>query len=372
MRICYCLATTDMEGGAKSLLDLLKGVKSNDSIEPFVILTKHHLELENELRQMQIKYKIIYHGTDCKTKNKIKQLIKVIVNKISINKIKKFLTSNKIDLLHNNSVLSLVGMIAASELKIPYICHVRESIEDDLNLKMMNYQKLYNLMSNSFKCIYISNAVYDRYKNYVTSNNNIIIYDGIDTKKYILQKEDVLYDFNKILFVGRISKGKGQLDAIKAINYLVTKYKLNYVLTIIGTIGDENYYEEILQYIKKNNLENYVKIISYSSDLKEYRKKNRIALVCSEKEGLGRVTIEAMLSRQIVIGSSSGATKEIIKDNVNGYLYEPHNIEQLAEIIKNTNETDVKKIIENGYKYAINEFENEKETEKVIELYNQK
>ena len=53
----------------------------------------------------------------------------------------------------------------------------------------------------------------------------------------------------------------------------------------------------------------------------------------SKAEAFGRVTVEAMLSGAFVIGSDSGATAELIKNNVNGFLYKQGSEKSLCEAI---------------------------------------
>lgn len=369
MRVCYCLATTDLEGGAKSLLDLLDCMRKIKKVRIYILLTKHHEGLENKLKHMKINYKVIYHGTDCVTKNKLKQFCKLNLNKLAKVYMKKFFIKNKIDIIHNNSVLSLIAMEAASELKIPYICHVREDIDGGLNLKMLNYDLLYKLMNNSNYCVYISDFIEKKYEKFITADNGIVIYDGINFKNYLLKTSEIIYNYNNLLLVGRISKGKCQLDAVKAINILKNKYKNKYYLTIIGTIGDQDYYDEIINFININSLNDQIKLLPYADDLEEIRKNCRISLVCSENEGLGRVTIESMLSRQLVIGAASGATCELIDSGENGYLYELHNVNELANLIKNTSDVNTNKLIENGFDFANEFFDNMLQTEKIYEIY---
>ena len=49
MKVCYSLATTDMEGGAQSLLDLIK-LDLNNNVDPYVILSHKCPELEQKLK----------------------------------------------------------------------------------------------------------------------------------------------------------------------------------------------------------------------------------------------------------------------------------------------------------------------------------
>ena len=69
----------------------------------------------------------------------------------------------------------------------------------------------------------------------------------------------------------------------------------------------------------------------YVSDMAGLRKTTDVELVCSAMEAFGRVTAEAMLSSNPVIGADSGATPELITDGENGFLFESGNAEALAD-----------------------------------------
>ena len=101
------------------------------------------------------------------------------------------------------------------------------------------------------------------------------------------------------------------------------------------------------------------------------RQVHDITLVCSSNEAMGRVTPEAMLSHNLVIGANAGGTKYIIKDKVNGYLYKLYDSYDLACKIKYAIE-NVKisdSIVENGYKFAKKNFDNNTQNKKVLEIY---
>lgn len=369
MKVCYTLATTDLEGGAQSLLDLVKyDLKHN--IEPMIVLSKKHKELEKILSDLKVKYTVIFHGTDCLDDKRIKTFIKKIINQISVYRIMIYLKKNNVDILHNNSVLSLVGMKAAYKLKIPYVCHIRELIEDDLNKKMIDYDELYFYINNSKFYITISDFVKNRYLKFVDSSKNVTFHDGLDTAKYIIKNKKYNSENKNILFVGRIFPEKGQMDAVKAMDVLVNEYNEDVKLTIIGSVADLVFYEQLKKIVQEKNLEKNVIFLNYSSDLKSLREENLIALVCSSNEAMGRVTVEAMLSKQLVIAANSGATKEIIQNEVNGILYELNNTRDLANKIRSVlNNKNFNKIINAGFKYACENFDNDKQNGKVADLY---
>ena len=163
------------------------------------------------------------------------------------------------------------------------------------------------------------------------------------------------------------------MQALEALNILVKKYRMKDLkLKFIGGIGDMEYYNSLLQYCSNNNLNNNVVFEDFSLDLREERKRHGIALVCSIYEAMGRVTPEAMLANQLVIGANFGGTKEIIENKYNGYLYELNNPDDLADKIYNAikNEKVSSEIIDNAYKYAKKNFDNNIQNEKVVCIYN--
>ena len=55
--------------------------------------------------------------------------------------------------------------------------------------------------------------------------------------------------------------------------------------------------------------------------MKKLREKADVELVCSNREAFGRVTVEAMMAGNPVIGADSGANTELIQDKKNGRIY---------------------------------------------------
>lgn len=161
------------------------------------------------------------------------------------------------------------------------------------------------------------------------------------------------------------------MDAVKAIDCLVHEYGLkNIHLRIVGG-GKGAYYEKIKKHIRENHLQNYIEILPFQEDLKELRKNTDIALMCSGNEALGRVTIESMLSENLVIGADAAGTKEIIRDGVTGYLYESGNSKSLGKKIYDItgNWDSQERIIRNAKKYAIQNYDMNRYAEKILSIY---
>ena len=91
-------------------------------------------------------------------------------------------------------------------------------------------------------------------------------------------------------------------------------------------------------------------------------------LMCSENEGLGRVSIEAMFYGCLVIGRNSGGTKEFVLDNRTGYLF--NTIEECASIMQKAVMSDNKQIILDAQNFACNNFSIEDYGAKIMKVYN--
>jgi len=92
----------------------------------------------------------------------------------------------------------------------------------------------------------------------------------------------------------------------------------------------------------------------------------------SVNEVFGLVFIEAMAMEKIVIGTKSGALPEIVDDRENGYLIEPDNDRQLAELILNIFELDEKEkstVGKSARAKVVENFSLEKMIDKTIRIY---
>lgn len=370
MKICYVTHQPNLTGANQSLLDMIS-LWNKDEVEPLVLLRKKG-PIIDELKKRNIKYKVVFYTTANKSnKHQWKDIFRIIANCFAVIKIKKILKSEKVDIVHNNSIFVGVGMEAAYQLKIPYISHLREFGWDDQMVTLLNEKRQYYLVDNASCAIAISKAIKEKYEKEIRNVKYVILYNGIDEKKYY-QKHSQLFSENvtKILLAGRISPGKCQIDAIKAAEILINKNICNFILYIVGGVGDFEYNKKIKEYVIERDIQQ-IKFVDFC-DLKDMRANCDICLICSKKEAMGRVTIEGMMSGCLTIGANSGATPELISDGVNGILYESENPISLSNaIIKAMNEkTKMREIAKNGQTYAVETFSVNKYNEKIKKIYN--
>lgn len=166
-----------------------------------------------------------------------------------------------------------------------------------------------NRLSNTnCKCLYIPNSI-----------------DGIPDRISSLDKK-------RFISVGRLSPEKGYLDLIKVFEIITKKYP-DWKLEIIGDGVDR---EKLQKYIINNNLDEKVTLHGFQGKeyIDEYLDKSSIYLMTSYTESFGIVLIEAMSHGLPCIAfSSAEGAREIIENDINGYLVENRDFNEMVNCV---------------------------------------
>lgn len=368
MNVLYFTNTIGMYGANNSLIDMIEILKKRN-INIYVAIMERG-SIKEELRKRGIRTYIIPYKTCAAADGALSfpQKVKNFLNNIyCMPRIREIIVRDHIDLIHSNASNIDIGAMAALWYGVPHIWHIRELLYDDYRIKYFFPMISKFLMYRADKIIAISYYVQERRK---LGKNSVVLYNGFNIDKYKISKE-ILFPANElhILYCGLISKQKGIMDIVKAIKLLVKKGYKEIKLSIVG--GENPYWLMVKEYIESNSLASYIQFYDFQPDLKPYRQWADIGVVSSRCEALGRVTIENMLGEILVIGTKSGATKELIQDGDTGFLYEPGNIEQLAKIIVyiGQNREEAKKIVRNAQEYAVKNFDSVNYADNLLDIY---
>ena len=370
MKILFVANDTSLFGSNKSMLNLIEELKKYDHDINVIIPKKG--EIEQELLNMQINYKIFrYYSWICPMNehNFFKHFVKTLITFFSVIPMSRWIKNNKIEIIHSINSAVYIGSIVSSLTKVKHIWHIRELVEEDHNYRFYSKKMAIKQFNKASAIIYISKIVENKYNSLVGAKS-FLIYNGIPMLEYenIKDNEKNINTYT-ILMAGNLSKTKGQEDAIKAIENLVNKKIYNLKLLLAGK-GD--YEAELKKYVVTNQLSDYVEFIGFINKLEDIRKQTNIALVCSQNEAFGRVTVEAMNCRNLVIGANTGGTVEIIKDGENGLLYKQGDYLDLSKKIEYAinNWNDMEKIIDNAYEDVMTKFSIERCAKEVNDVYN--
>lgn len=148
----------------------------------------------------------------------------------------------------------------------------------------------------------------------------------------------------EILYVGKLNPQKNVDLIIRALKKLDSKY--NFKFTIIGNGQEKTRLNKLVERSKFKNKIEFKSAISREKVL-EKMKQSDIFVMPSTNETLGLVYLEAMANGCITIGTIGEGIDGIIKNNYNGILVKPNDLDSLKkslERIMNLNEEKIREL----------------------------
>ena len=370
------LASTSNEsfsGAAKCLIDLAKRLKEKNH-DVFITIPKPGGDIYEILHSLNIsvvimrEYQCWYIDLSSK-ESSLSQLLKRILNCLTVLRCRAYIRKNKFDVVHVNALTAYVVGLAAEKEKVPVVWHIREFMEEDLGISFYDQEFSKSILNKSSQIIGISDSICSKWKRCL--NAPIVrIYDGVDPNNYFTQEKESHEGINVILY-GRVAEGKGQAFYIEGAIKAADRLKAKCHFYIAGRIEDEAYFKKCTHMIETAKLDQYISYIGEIADVKDMLKDKDVVCVCSKNEGFGRVTVESQMAGCIVLGANTGATSEIIKNGINGFLYENNNLDDFADklcyIVDNLNSAE--KVAMVGQKEAIAKYSIDTNVENIISVY---
>ncbi len=256
-----------------------------------------------------------------------------------------------------NLLISIIKPFLSKQIKFI----ARESSIVSVNNRNSKYPNLFDLLYkifyNNFDLIicqsdYMKNDLIKNYK--IKKEKMVVINNPVNIEhinKLSTKSDKLLFDRSKInlLTVGRLSKEKGYDMLLQAIS----KLDSNYHLTIIGMGNEENALKSL---VKKLSIEHKVDFIGIQENPYKYMRAANLFISSSRHEGFPNVVLEAnACSTPVVAFDCPGGTREIIENDLNGFLVECGNIDKLVEkiIVASDypwNKNDISNLINSKYK----------------------
>src|SRR5262249_45773012 len=142
--------------------------------------------------------------------------------------------------------------------------------------------------------------------------DSIVIYNGIDLKRFNGAPQQSDDDRLKVLYVGRLVTEKGPHTAIEAISELARRGIRSVSLTVVGVPAYPWDYPEMLRkMVESCHLQEQVRFLEAvpNSNLPEiYRRHDALVFPSVGEEGFPMTLIEAMSCGLTVVGSVTGGT----------------------------------------------------------------
>ena len=321
-------------GGIEVAVSNLANMLCNDyNVEIVSIYNIYGKPVYDINKKVTIKY--LYDGgpnkKEFKESLKKLQLIKTLkegIKSIKILKIKKNSMKNYIENCDSDIIISTrieITEILSKYYKGKGILISQEHAHHNNNKDYIN--RVIKSLKNIDYFMPVSRKLTKFYKNKVKGNTKVM-YSPLCVD-YIPDKETKKNNKN-IVSIGRLSPEKGCLDLIDVFN-LIHKEDSECVLHIIGD-GEEKI--KMQEKIKNLNLNDSVVLYGYKDKefIREKLNDMSLYLMTSYEESFGLVLLEASAFAipSIAFSSAEGAC-EIINNNVDGYIIEDRNKEEMKE-----------------------------------------
>lgn len=359
MKILIVSHDEKMSGANISLLNLLKC--KNETDEFLIAFPRYSQSTFEKFERIGCKCITVRHyalirknifSIEYVLKNAYRKLYQLLGFERDINKALQAIKSMGFspDYVISNSFADVFGYFISQKMGVGHVFYVREFMEDDHQISHIQ-KDINKICENSF-AIFISKSIERHYRNKYSFKDTFQIYDYIEPPEHPIQKRR-----SKILnlcMVGTLSRGKGQFFLLEALKKVEED---GYAGRFMVEFAGEGPMRASLEGFSNRNLSSSVVFMGYLNDIYSFYGRNDVLVVCSNKEALGRMVVEAFYSYKYIVGPDTGEIPDLL-DNHRGFIYEQNNRDSLVKIIEDLidNKSQNKIDLEVNRDYALKEF----------------
>jgi len=355
----------------------------NQFLIPHIKMLKkngYHVDIATHLTQ-EINDELIELG--CKVFNiEFRRNPLNIVNVKAYKKIKKIIKGGKYDVVHTHtpvasSIVRLACKSNFNKTKSFYTAHGFHFFKGASFKNWIFYYPIEKILSKyTDVLITINEEDYKRaLKKFNAKNTRYIPGVGLDIKKFQTPKVNKL-ELRKelgvsdkafvILSVGELNKNKNHETIIKAIAKINNK-NIYYIICGVGP-----YRKQLEQLIDKVNLNDKVKLLGFRKDVKDILNIGDLFVFPSYREGLPVSLMEAMAAQLPIVCSDIRGNNDLIKNNENGYLIKPNDIDGFKNSIEILYKSpEIRKRFIEKNRNTIEKYSIDSALQYIIEIYNE-
>ena len=301
--------------------------------------------------------------------------------------IKRFLRTNRFDLVHTHETKSsfLTRLAFSKKMLTPLIYGIHGVVFNDPRSNLGN--KIYEFLERSTigkadQLIAVSQDVKSEYlvRNIGTDMPWEIIYSGVDVAKFvssqpatnsaILRSTLGISDKDLVLInIGRFSSSKNQKDTINAFHKLCDlNPQISLWLILVGEGPEKSNCESLVENL---GLSEKVNFVGFQKNIEEYLAISDMNVITSLREGLPRVVVEASLVGIPTVGYQVEGISEIVSDQKSGLVVPQGDLEALVigidELV--TNEVKRKEFGIFAREIALSNWSHESMNNRILALY---
>jgi len=269
----------------------------------------------------------------------------------AIKKLKKVITSENYDIIHTHTPMgSVVTRLAALKIRkknhtrVIYTAHGFHFYDGAPLLNWLLFYPVERFLSRyTDTLILINKEDYNFAKRKFKKCKDIVYVPGvgIDESKFdFVMSDDEKLDFRKslglskndfvMIYPAELNKNKNQLFLINALEVIIKKYP-NIHLLLAGRDSYNGFYQKL---VNEKNLNNNIHFLGFRKDIPKLLKISDISISTSLREGLPVNIMEAMYTGLPVVATDCRGNRDLIKNEKNGYIVSPNDINSLIKGIK--------------------------------------
>lgn len=227
---------------------------------------------------------------------------------------------------------NVYGGLVCRISNVPYIANITglgSAVENGGLLQKITLF-LYKVSIKKAKCVFFQNKDNQEFLNQKMSISNyrLLPGSGVNLDHYSLldyPPSDKIH----FLFIARVMKEKGIDQYLDAAEYIRRKYP-NTEFHILGFCEDG--YEDKLSLMEENGI---IKYHGMQNDVREFHKYSHCTIHPTYyPEGMSNVLLESAACGRPIITTNRSGCREIVDDNINGYIIEQQNSIDLIEKIE--------------------------------------
>ncbi|WP_241657210.1 glycosyltransferase family 4 protein [Halobacillus salinus] len=318
----------------------------------------------------------------------MKREIAPLSDLVSIIRLVRLLKKERYDIVHTHTAKAgIIGRISGKLAGVPIVIHTSHGLpyyEGQSKVKYKVYE-FFEKVASIFCDAIGSQNTEDIEKIKRNAVNKEVFYEGNGVDLALLD------NYKQNITLDKIQKMKKELDIppekivilvgarfepVKNHKYLISSLKElnktndNFICLLAGQ-GDLE--KEIRKQVVEAGLKDQVRFLGYQSYIYPFIKMADIIALTSEKEGLPRIIMEAMAFKKPVIGSDVLGTRELVNNDVNGYLVEYENVNEMAKKLDNLLEDDLlrSKFGANGREILEKQFTEQIVVDRIVDKYKQ-
>ena len=200
-------------------------------------------------------------------------------------------------------------------------------------------------------------------------DNGITLCPGAsaDEKNHLLKTLGFSDKNTFIGIVASLTEEKAHRVLLSAFSQLTQLYPICRLIII----GDGPLREELEIYSDDLDISSFVHFMGYRKDSRQIMNILDIFVICSDREGLPLVLLEAMSIAVPAVATRVGAIPKVVEDSVSGLLVDPGCVEQLSQALKKMLEDkDLRNTLgKRGQQIVKEKYSSEKMTENYFKIY---